>query len=71
MLWIGDHSFEDAKIEGWFDAILIQASNHPRAIRTMEFADHCDAVSSLKLPEPYPPFVDWRSKVDLYVESPG
>ena len=50
MLWIGDHSFEDAKIEGWIDAILIQVRNHPRAIRTMEFADHCDAVSSLNCP---------------------
>ena len=36
----------------------------------VEFADHCDAVSSSKQPEPYPPFVDWRSKADLYVESP-
>ena len=40
MLWIGDHFFQDAKTEGWFDAILIQVRNHPRAIRTMEFADH-------------------------------
>jgi len=49
----------------------IQVRSHPRAIRTVEFADHCDAVSSLKLPEPYPPFVDWRRKVGLSVASPG
>jgi len=51
--------------------ILIQVRNHPRAIRTMESADHCDAVSSSKLPKPYPAFVDWRSKADRYVESRG
>ena len=38
MLWIGDHSFQDATREGWLDAILIRVRNHPRAIRTMEFA---------------------------------
>jgi len=71
MLWTGDHFFQDAKSEGWFDAILIQVRNHPRAIRTMEFADHCDKVWSSKLPEPYPPFADWRREADLYVELPG
>lgn len=40
--WIGDHFFSEAKNEGWFDAILAQTSSHPRAIRTREYADHCD-----------------------------
>ena len=44
MLWIADHFFQDAQTEGWFDAILIQVRSHPRAIRTMEYADHCDEV---------------------------
>ena len=44
MLWVGDHFFQDAKQEGWFDVILIQVRSHPRAIRTMEFADHCDEL---------------------------
>jgi hypothetical protein len=44
MCWIADHVFENAKAEGWFDAILIQVQNHPRAIRTVEYADHCDQV---------------------------
>jgi hypothetical protein len=39
MAWIVDHFFRDAHNEGWFDAILTQARNHPRAIRTMEYAD--------------------------------
>ena len=56
MLWIADHFFQDAKTEGWFDAILMQARSHPRAIRTMEFADHCDEVWSSGMPEPYPLF---------------
>ena len=71
MLWIGDHFFPDAKREGWFDAILIQVRSHPRAIRTMEFADHCDEVWSSKLPQPYPPFAGWRREADQYVESSG
>ena len=36
MLYIGDHFFEDAQTEGWFEAVLIQVRSHPRAIRTME-----------------------------------
>ena len=42
MIWIGDHYFQDAKTDGWSDAILIQVRSHLRAIRTMEFADHCE-----------------------------
>jgi len=33
MTWIGNHFFQDAKNEGWFDAILIQKRIHPRSIR--------------------------------------
>jgi hypothetical protein len=68
MLWIGDHFFQDAKTEGWFDAILVQARIHPRAIRTMEYADHCDEVWSSAMPEPYPPFEGWRREADSFVD---
>lgn len=68
MLWIADHYFRDAKTEGWFDAILAQARSHPRAIRTMEYADHCDEISSSQMPEPYPSFENWRQDADGYVE---
>ena len=68
MLWIGDHYFQDAKTEGWFDAILVQVRSHPRAIRTMEYADHCDEVWSSEMPSPYPAFEDWRREVDSYVD---
>ena len=68
MLWIADHFFQDAKTEGWFEAILIQVRNHPRAIRTMEYADHCDEAWSSDLPSPYPSFEDWRSDADSYVD---
>lgn len=44
MLWIADHYFRDAQTEGWFETILIQVRSHPRAIRTMEYADHCDEI---------------------------
>ena len=68
MLWIGDHYFQDAKTEGWFDAILVQVRSHPRAIRTMEYADHCDEVWSLEMLSPYPAFEDWRREADSYVD---
>lgn len=68
MLWIGNHFFEDAKIEGWFDAILIQVRDHPRAIRTMEFADHCEKLWGETLPMPYPRFADWRTEADSFVD---
>ena len=68
MLWIADRFFQDAKTEGWFDAILIQVRSHPRAIRTMEFADHCDEIWSSQMPDPYPSFEDWRRDADLYVD---
>ena len=68
MLWIADHFFQDAQTEGWFDAILIQVRSHPRAIRTMEYADHCDEVWISELPSPYPSFEDWRRDADSYVE---
>jgi hypothetical protein len=68
MAWIADHDFQDATAEGWFNAILIQARSHPRAIRTMEYADHCDEVWSSETPEPYPLFEDWRRAADSYVD---
>ena len=69
MLWIGDRFFSEAKTEGWFDAILIQAGSHPRAIRTGEYADHCGNLWGASLPVPYPTFEDWRRDADSYVES--
>ena len=68
IVWIADHFFEDAKTEGWFDAILLQVRSHPRAIRTMEFADHCDQIWSSELPSPYPNFEGWRKEADFYVD---
>jgi hypothetical protein len=68
MLWIGDHLFRDAQQEGWFGAILIQARSHPRAIRTMEYADHCDDVRESELQRAYPSFEAWRRDADSYVD---
>jgi hypothetical protein len=67
MLWIGEHFFQDVKAEGWYDAILISAHNHPRATRTMEYSDHCDEIWA-ELPVPYPSFEAWRRDADRYVE---
>ena len=68
MLWVGDRFFQHAEAEGWFDAILIQVRSHPRAIRTMEFADHCDGLWDDKLPSPYPPLENWRREADSFVD---
>ena len=63
-----EHSFGKAKAEDRFDAVLIQVQSHPREIRTLEYADHCDDVWGVHLPTPYPSFEDWRREADLYVE---
>jgi hypothetical protein len=67
MVWISDHFFEEAKEQGWYEAIVISARMHPRAIRTMEYADHCDECWKGGVPLPYPPFETWRKSADLYV----
>jgi hypothetical protein len=69
MAWIAERFFADAKAEGWFDAILVGVQQHPRAIRTMEYADHCNEMRDPNLPVPYPSFDDWRRDADSYVES--
>jgi hypothetical protein len=68
MLWIADHFFQDAQTGGWFDAILVRVRSHPQAIRTMEYAGHCDELWSSELPDPYPSFEEWRRDADLYVD---
>lgn len=48
------------KKEGCFEAILVRAGDHPRAIRTMEYADRCEEIWGSRLPERYPSFEEWR-----------
>lgn len=69
MVWISDHFFQDAKAGRWYDAVVLAARMHPRAIRTTEYADHCEEVWKGSLPEPYPSFESWRRDADLYVDS--
>ena len=68
MFWIRDHFFQEAKTEGWFDAVVISAGIHPRAIRTAEYADHCDDIWNTNFPKPYPSFENWRDDADRYVD---
>ena len=49
-----------------YDAIIISSGIHPRAIRTMEYADHCDEVWNDNLP--VPSFESWRRDADRYVD---
>lgn len=67
MTWIADHFFRDAQNEGWFDAILTQARNHPRAIRTMEYADDCDEAGHFHAQKSYSSFQEWRKQADSYL----
>ena len=69
--WIADHYFDDAKAGKWFDAVRMLAHRHPRAIRTMEYADHCDEIWGSRLPNPYPSFDEWRNGADSYIEAPS
>lgn len=69
MQWIGEHFFQEAKASGWYDAILISAHNHPRAIRAMEYSDRYDDVWGSGLPTPYPSFEEWRGEADRFVDS--
>jgi hypothetical protein len=71
MTWIVDQHFAEAKGEGWFDTVLTSARMHPRAIRTMEYADHCEDVWAPGQPVPYPSFEQWRCEADAYVEPPA
>jgi hypothetical protein len=70
MAWVADQFFADAKTEGWIDAILIGVRRHPRAIRTMEYADRGDESRGSDVPVPYPSFDDWRNAADSHVEVP-
>ncbi len=71
MIWIADHFFRDAEKERWFDAVLAQARNHPRAIRTMEYADDCDEAWHSHAPKSFPSFQEWRKRADSYVAPPA
>ena len=64
-----DHFFEDARKGGWFAAVLSEAPSHPRAIRTMEYADHYDEIWQSQVPDPYPSFES--GVADEYVEAGG
>jgi len=70
MTWIADHFFRDAQSEGWFDAVLTQARNHPRAIRTMEYADDCDEAGRSHARHPYLSSQEWRKRADSYLAPP-
>jgi hypothetical protein len=71
MRWISDSFFREASAEGWLDAIVHAAAMHPRAIRTMEYADHCDELWGPELPQPYPSFAEWRQAADAWVDAPA
>jgi hypothetical protein len=69
LCWIKERFFSEAVDEGWFDAVLYMAGMHPRAIRTMEYADYCDELWCPELPQSYPSFEQWRRQADAYVET--
>jgi hypothetical protein len=70
MSWLSEHYFCDAKKGGWLDALVVRAGDHPRAIRTREYADHCEEMWGSRLPDSYPSFQEWRGNADSFVEPP-
>ena len=70
MTWVSNHYFGDARKEGWLDALLMRAGDHPRSIRTREYAAHYGKAWSSWLPDPYPSFQEWRDHADSFVEPP-
>jgi hypothetical protein len=70
MGWIVEHCLSEASGGGWLDAVLLEAQNHPRTIRTREYADHCEESWGAALPETYPSLKEWQIAVDSYVEDP-
>lgn len=69
LIWIVDHFFDDARKGGWFGAVLSEVRNHPRAIRTMEFAAHCDEIRKAEVPIPYPLLETWLQAADAYIQT--
>ena len=67
--WGEDQFFAEAKSDGWFDAVLWHASNHPRNVRTAEYWVHWDSQWEPNRKASYPSFREWRKAADAYVEE--
>jgi len=69
LAWGEEQFFSNAKKEGWLDAVLFHAANHPRKVRTSEYWAHWDNQWSRDPKAPYPSFDKWRKDADDYVEE--
>lgn len=67
--WGQDRFFVEARSEGWFDAVLWHASNHPRNVRTVEYWVYWDSQWEPSRKASYPSFAEWRKAADDYVEE--
>lgn len=69
MRWIDDHFFSQAKKDGCFDMILIQARNHPLYVRIVQYSKHWNK-SRLENPTAvYPSLAQWRRAAENHVED--
>jgi len=69
MTWIEDHSFSQAKEEGWFAMIVKQALTHPLYVRIAQYSKQWNKNWSQNPLAVYPSFVQWRHVAENYVED--
>jgi len=69
MAWIEDHFFSEAKKEGCFDMILMQARNHPLYARIVQYSERWNKSWPENPTAVYPSFVQWRHAAEIYIEA--
>src|SRR5207245_11790648 len=70
--WGGNRFFAEAKLEGWFDAIVFHARAHPRSVRTVDYwVFYWDEHWSTLPNRTYPSFQEWHRAADNYIVAPG
>jgi len=57
--WIHDHIFDDARREGWLDALIFYGVRDLRSQSTWEYWEKCEQEWHHKRPASYPPFDEW------------
>jgi hypothetical protein len=57
--WIHNHTFGDAKREGWLDAIIFYAVRNPLSEGCWVHWEHCEKAWKRKRPIEYPEFEEW------------
>lgn len=57
--WVHDNIFDNAKREGWLDALMFYSVRDPRSQRMWAYWEHCERKWKKKRPRWYPTFERW------------